>query len=161
MAYNSGFPMNYSQYNMPMPNQGIGQFPQQMQPSYQSQQIQSSGFIPVPSEEVARNYPVAPGNSVTFKNENAPYVYTKTMGFSQLDRPVFEKYKLVREDDAAGESQGAQDNTAVNDELQKELDHMRAEINDLRSEVDELKAQIKRPIGNRKKEEVHNERESE
>lgn len=28
----------------------------------------------------------------------APYVYTKTMGFSQLDRPIFEKYKLIKEE---------------------------------------------------------------
>lgn len=160
MAYNSGFPMNYSQYNMPMPNQGIGQFPQQMQPSYQSQQIQSSGFIPVPSEEVARNYPVAPGNSVTFKNENAPYVYTKTMGFSQLDRPVFEKYKLVREDDAAVDGQGPQESSANLEETQKAIDDINNQIKDIWTEIDELKAQIKRPIGNRKKEEAHNERES-
>lgn len=62
----------------------------------QQQQNQSS-FIPVRNELEARNYPVAYGNSVTFKDENAPYVYSKTMGFSQLDKPVFEKYRLVKE----------------------------------------------------------------
>lgn len=35
---------------------------------------------------------------MTFKDENQPYIYTKTMGFSQLDRPVFEKYKLIKEE---------------------------------------------------------------
>ena len=69
---------------------------QQMQP--QNQQIQNSGFVSVRSEEEARNYPVAPGNSITFKNESAPFVYTKTMGFSQLDRPVFERFRLIKED---------------------------------------------------------------
>lgn len=63
----------------------------------QQQQTQSP-FIPVRNEIEARNYPVAYGNSVTFKDENAPYVYSKTMGFSQLDKPVFEKYRLVKED---------------------------------------------------------------
>ena len=63
----------------------------------QQQQTQSP-FIPVRNELEARNYPVAYGNSVTFKDENAPYVYSKTMGFSQLDKPVFEKYRLVKED---------------------------------------------------------------
>lgn len=62
------------------------------------QQIQSSGFISVRNIEEALRYPVAPGNSVTFKDETAPYVYTKTMGFSQLDRPVFEKYRLIKEE---------------------------------------------------------------
>lgn len=62
-------------------------------------QIQNGGLVSIPSEDDARKYPVAPGNSVTFKDENAPYVYTKTMGFSQLDRPLFEKFRLVKEDD--------------------------------------------------------------
>ena len=62
-------------------------------------QIQNGGLVSIPNEDEARKYPVAPGNSVTFKDENAPYVYTKTMGFSQLDRPLFEKFRLVKEDD--------------------------------------------------------------
>lgn len=59
---------------------------------------QSNGFVMVRSEMEARNYPVAYGNSVTFKDETAPYIYSKTMGYSQLDRPVFEKYKLIKEE---------------------------------------------------------------
>lgn len=58
---------------------------------------QQSPFISVRSEAEARNYPVAYGNSVTFKDETAPYVYCKTM-FSQFDKPSFEKYKLIKED---------------------------------------------------------------
>lgn len=68
------------------------------QMSLPNQQIQNGGLISVRSEMDARNYPIAPGNSITFKDENAPYVYTKTMGFSQLDRPTFEKFRLVREE---------------------------------------------------------------
>ena len=67
------------------------------QPQYQ--QPQQTGLVSVPNIEAARNYPVAPGNSVTFKDENAPYIYTKTQGFSQLDHPVFEKYRLTKEED--------------------------------------------------------------
>ena len=63
-------------------------------------QIQNGGFIPVKSIEEAYNWAVAPGNSITFKDENAPYVYTKTKGFSPLEPAVFEKYRLVKEDDA-------------------------------------------------------------
>lgn len=67
---------------------------------YPQQQTQSSGFVSVRNIEEAMRYPVAPGNSVTFKDETSPYVYTKTMGFSQLDRPIFEKYRLVKEESA-------------------------------------------------------------
>ena len=48
-------------------------FQQSIQP-----QIQNGGFISVRNEQEARNYPIAPGNSVTFKDENMPYVYVKT-----------------------------------------------------------------------------------
>lgn len=85
MAYNYyfGTPYNY----MPQP-----------QTQLQPQQTQSGSFIPVRSIEEAINWPVAPGNSVSFKDENAPYVYTKTRGISALDAPVFEKFRLVKED---------------------------------------------------------------
>lgn len=72
--------------------------PQMYQQAQQTPQIQNGGFVSVRSEEEARNYPVAQGTSVTFKNETAPYIYTKTTGFSQLDRPMFEKFKLVKEE---------------------------------------------------------------
>ena len=62
-------------------------------------QIQNGGFISVQSEEEARAWSVAPGNSITFKDENAPYCYTKTMGFSQFDRPKFEKFRLIKEEE--------------------------------------------------------------
>lgn len=61
---------------------------------YQQQQPQ---ILRVQNEEQARQYPVAAGNSITFIDENKPYCYTKSMGFSQLEPPVFEKYKLVKE----------------------------------------------------------------
>lgn len=63
----------------------------------QPPQIQNS-FVTVRSEAEAVNYPVAFGNSVTFKNETEPFIYTKTMGFSPTDRPVFERYKKIEEE---------------------------------------------------------------
>lgn len=66
---------------------------------YQNYQQPQSNFISVRSEEEARNYPVAPGNSVTFISETQPYCYTKTMGMSQFDRPRFEKFKMVKEEE--------------------------------------------------------------
>lgn len=85
--------MNYYQpnYNPYYQNQ------QQMQPQAQ-QSIQGSSLVSVHDENEARMYPVGPGYSITFKDENQPYIYTKTMGFNPLDRPVFEKYKLVKEE---------------------------------------------------------------
>ena len=62
------------------------------------QQIQDGGFVYVQGELEALKYPVAHGYSVTFKDETAPYLYKKTVGFSLLDVPIFEKYRLVKEE---------------------------------------------------------------
>ena len=86
--YPQNYPQNY-QFNQPQAQQA----PQQMQ-------IQNGGFVSIRGEQEARNFPVQIGTSVTFKDETAPYIYTKTMGFSQLDIPKFEKFKLVKENDA-------------------------------------------------------------
>ena len=64
----------------------------------QPQQTNNNGIITVRNKEEAFNYPIAPGNSLTFKNETEPYIYTKTLGFSQLDQPIFEVFRLEKEE---------------------------------------------------------------
>lgn len=72
---------------------------QPYQPNAMQQQNNSQAyFVRVQNENDARMYPVAPGSSVIFLDENEPYCYTKTVDSSQLDRPKFEKYRLVKED---------------------------------------------------------------
>ena len=65
-----------------------------------TQQVQNNVLVRVQNENEARMYPVAPGASVIFTDENAPYIYTKSVNMSQLDRPIFDKYRLVKEDPA-------------------------------------------------------------
>ena len=69
---------------------------QTQMPQNTPQQIQNGGFISVRSEDEARNYAVAHGNSVTFFNENGTEVYVKTLGFGQFDTPVFDIYDLIK-----------------------------------------------------------------
>lgn len=99
--------------------------PQQQAP----QQMQNNGLISVRSIEEAMRYPVAPGNSVTFKDELAPYLYTKTMGFSQFDRPIFEKYKIIKEE-------------TKEENLKAETPH-ECGCNALKDEVDRLSKKVK------------------
>lgn len=118
---------------------------QQMQPQLSMPQI-SNGFISVRSEVEARNYPVGLGNSVTFKDENAPYVYTKTMGFSQLETPRFEKYKLVKEEPVLtqeGTSNIKDDNLPTKDDIKA-----------IWSEIETIKKEVFKPAPQRKKKEV-------
>ena len=113
MAYNNGFPVGFNYYQQPMP-QPIQPMPQQVMPqqvqqpqqqmpmgNQQQYPVVQNGFVRVRSENEARMFPVAPANSVTFVDESSPYVYTKTVNMGQLDRPIFEKYRLVKEDEEA------------------------------------------------------------
>lgn len=125
--------MNY--YN---PYQNYNPYQSQLQ--QQPQNIRSGSLVSVSSEEEARMYPVGPGNSVTFKNENMPYIYTKTMGFSQLDRPTFEKYKLVKEETSEYSSLAQQPQYASKDELTEVIN----KVMDLQEEIIALKGEDKK-----------------
>ena len=156
MAYNnfySGYQpmaMGYPYQQQFQPNYQQQAYPnaqnQQQQAQMQQPQIQNGGFIQVHDENEARNYPIAPGNSVTFKDENAPYVYTKTMGFSQLDRPIFEKYRLVKEEDIqAAQNQpvsaaNSQQTNNIEYALKTDLAALQAEIDVLKQRIEELTA---------------------
>ena len=113
---------NYPQYYNP--------YVQQMQQAPVMPIQNTSSIVNVRSEDEARNYPIAPGVSMTFKNENAPYIYTKTMGLSQFDRPIFEKYRYEKE--ASYEPQNEPLSAQPNENT----------INDLRAEIDDLKARL-------------------
>ena len=97
--------MIYPQYGYPSPSyypQMQNIYGTQQQPVQQTlqQQIRSGGIVSVAGEDEARRYPVAPGYTVTMRDENGPYLYEKTMGYSQLDQPIFRKARIVFEDDA-------------------------------------------------------------
>ena len=75
-------------------------YPPGYSPYMQYQQPQQASFIRVQSEMQAREWPIAPGNSMTFIDDNSPYCYTKSMGMSQFDAPVFKRFRLVEEEPA-------------------------------------------------------------
>ena len=139
MAYNNYFPATYQ----PFQYQQYQQYPQYQnfqQMPQQPQQIQNGGFISVHNIQEAINYPVAPGNSVTFKDENSPYIYVKTKGFSQLEEPTFKKFRLIEESDTQTQESvtGTSNEQAVNYmEFAKTSD-----ITALWNEIEMLKKQI-------------------
>lgn len=131
----------YAQQNVP-PAPPIQPQPAAATPQQQTQQIMQNGFVLVQSEQEARSYPVAIGNSVTFKEENSPYCYVKTMGFSQFDQPVFEKYRLVKEDSAVSEKNGSishEDDDPIKYATKEEFDKLRADFAALKGKVAKLR----------------------
>lgn len=146
MAYNNFYPATYQPYQYPQQYQyqNFQQIPQPMN-NYQGnmqqqpQQIQNGGFVSVHSIQEAFNYPVAPGNSVTFKDENSPYIYVKTKGFSQLEEPIFKKFRLIEESD----TQPQESTTTVTEQAVNYADFAKqADVTALWNEIEILKKQI-------------------
>ena len=131
MAYPQYYPQQM-QHQMPIPQMATPQM--------------TNGFVSVRNENEARNYPVGYGQSVSFRDENAPYLYTKTMGFSQLETPRFEKYKLVKE-----EPTQAQEDTSNN---KIDISSMQEDIDALKREIEALKHEVFKSTPQRKKKEV-------
>lgn len=133
-------------YGQPMPQmQQMQQMPQQFIQQQMQQQMKQNEFVRVRSKEEAFGYPVAPGNSVTFVNETAPFCYVKTMGTSQLDRPTFETFRLVKVDDD-GNPISEEEKPVKNDysELKSEIEKLQKQVNDLSASVKTLKE--KKPV---------------
>ena len=160
MAYNNGFPMNYQQpiYPQQMYQQPIYQQPQQQQvvqqPQQQAQpQMQNGGFMLIPSEDMARTYPVAPGTCMTFKIEGKPIVMEKSMGFSQLEAPKIDKYRLVKEEDVVEQIPEQQQKEEINyiQQLSETKEYFNNELEKLRGEIDVLRGQIPKPATTKKK----------
>lgn len=149
MAYNNGYPMNYPYYQ-PMQNQAFQQNYQQNQAfqqqpqnyQQQNQQIQNGGFMLVPSEDMARTYPVAPGNCVTFKIEGKPIVMEKSMGFSQLEAPRIDRYRLVREEDAPNEQNLPQNEPKNNSTEDETINELKGQIKALNDELNDIKNRL-------------------
>jgi len=57
--------------------------------------VQDNVIIPIPSENDARSYLVAPGHSVIFKDENKPMVFYAKTVISQFEPAIFKIYDMV------------------------------------------------------------------
>lgn len=142
------FPVNYPQaYQQNFQQPAAQQAQPQMQQGFaQNQnQIQNGGFVTVRSESDARNYPTAPGTSVTFKHETAPFLYTKTASFNQFEAPRFEKFRLVKEEDAESSAQadgGKEQAPTVEYATEKDLGNLTAIVKTLNDITAGIKADV-------------------
>ena len=140
MAYpNPYFPTNYNPYPV--------QYPQVMGQNMQMQQTQpqSSSFIHVQSETQAREWAVAPNTSITFIDDTKPYCYTKSMGASLLEPPVFKRFKLV-EEDISDNTTNQSTTTTQQIDLSEYL--TKAEFEEYKSVIEDMQKIVKELNGN-------------
>lgn len=119
--------------NLTQAQQGLQTGQQTVQPE-QTHLAKGEYFI-VPSEDVARNYYVATGNSVTFICPPSQQFFIKKAGKSPIESPKFECYRLVREEDPPAQpvAAPASDLTAY---------ATKADIDAIRNDMTLLKAQM-------------------
>lgn len=126
------FPMNYQN------NPYLQNYQQQMQQQQSQQQPLNGGYVTVRNEDEARAYPVAPGASVTFFNETAPFCYKKSAGTSPLDPPTFEIYQITK-------VESAKDTKPIKDmpeQKTEQIDGILSELDVLKRQVSELQKQV-------------------
>lgn len=143
MINHSTFPYNNPQY---LASQLQAQ---QMQLANERMQSQGTVFIPVHSDDEVLTAPVAPGNTVYFKHETEPFVYTKSMGLSQFEAPQVKKYRLIDEEminttsnNQPDKQMDSQPNYLIADDLKPILD----DLSQCKEELDNLKAKMENDV---------------
>ena len=136
-------PMQPAAYPQPV-------MPQQQQGPPTPPPIRSGGIVSVPNEETARSYPVAPGVTVTMRDESGPFLYEKTMGYSQLEPPIFRKARIVFEDTARQSAQEAAGEPQAPAAVYAEIEQLEAlrgavvdDIRDLQARLEKETAEIR------------------
>lgn len=122
MAYNPYFPY-YPQYQ-----------------AMQQPQQQQSALIHVQSEQQAREWSVSPGTSLMFIDDNAPYIYTKTAGNSQLEPCVFKIFQVSEIGGQNAPKTAAEEKSiTISDYVTRsEYEAITAQIDDIRKQIKEL-----------------------
>ncbi len=133
-------PNYYQPYYYPTPAQQVIMPQQQPQTPIQNpSQIQNGGFVSVRNENEVLNYPVAPGNYVTFKIEGQPIVMEKSMGFSQLEAPRIERYRLVKEEVHKNMPDSSQNELLDLSPINNTIDDLKSEIEAIWNEIEDIK----------------------
>ena len=141
MPYNNYYPFMQG-YQMPY-MQGYQQPLQQAQQMQQPTQIQDGGVVCVKDETAARNYPIAPGVSMTLIDEPRQHLFIKTMGFNQLEKPVFKKFQLIPESENNGDLSGGMPEAVkdTNEDLKPQIELLQSEIEGIKAEIEKLKSE--------------------
>lgn len=119
-------------------NQYYNQFMQY--PQYQQPQQQQSALIHVQSEQQAREWSVSPGCSLMFIDDNAPYIYTKTAGNSQLEPCVFKIFQVSEiTAKTAPKTSAEAESIVISDYVTRaEYEAVMTQLDDIRKQVKEL-----------------------
>lgn len=115
-------------------------------------QTQGTVFTPVHSDNEVLNSPVAPGNTIYFKHETEPYIYTKSMGMSQFEVPQTKKYKLEEVEMVNGalsipnDSNNQQSENQPKYLLESDIKPILDDLRECKEELNNLKAKLNKEV---------------
>lgn len=90
----------------------------------------------------AENWPIAPGNTLVFKDQNGQYFYTKSLGYGPNEKPIFIIYKREDYVEPAQVTEQVEQNP-LKEEFDKYKSSTDLELSSLRNTIDELKELFK------------------
>ena len=102
---------------------------------YQNQQPQVS-FMSIRGKDIAINYPIAPNNTIIFKDETAPYIYVKSMGFSPLEKPMMEIYK--KEDLMQEKAPEEKEDNSIIQKIQTDIEGILDDIEGIKQKLNNI-----------------------
>lgn len=101
---------------------------------YQNQQPQVS-FMSIRGKEIAVNYPIAPNNTIIFRDELEPYIYVKSMGYSPLDKPVMDIYRREEPISAQDTTSNAKDDNSTIEKIQTDIEGILDDIEGIKKKL--------------------------
>lgn len=123
------------------------------QPSAPQTQYQSGGFVEVKDYSEVEQFPVAPGNIVTFIRLDRKKMYTKSASHNQLEAPVITAFKIIKEDSPEEVKDAPENIYATKEELitvvgaVKGFDEI---IGSIKADIDTMKGDIYGVVGKKK-----------
>ena len=123
-----------------MPYYGYNPYMPYQMPQAPQQPTQTS-FVHVQNEEQAKQWTVALGSSVTFIDDNDPYCYTKSMGMSQFDAPVFKRFRLVEE--PLQSVQNTSEQPPTNDSIDLSEYVRKADFEPFKQQIEDIQIKLK------------------
>lgn len=164
--YNSYTPYIYG-YQQPQMVQPIQQ-PQNVQPmpsvqqtvqqssTQPNNQLQNGGLVEVRDYSEVQQWPVAPGNVVTFIKYDRSEMYTKTASHNQFEAPVISTFIITRKDEPISPNNSSETPYAMKEDLAslagvvKELNitvgNVQKDITDMKSDMYGVVGQKKSPV---------------
>ena len=111
-------------YNNPMPY-----WPNSQRPVIQfDPQNRQYSYNFVNSKEEGMNWPIAPGSLLVFKDLDGKHFYTKTLGYSPYDKPIFEVFEKISDTNVQPEQVQAPSYDSVIKDMQKQIDELRSAV---------------------------------